>query len=78
LDENLALIKLKEKFPDLEVMLQIHDAFVIQVPKETVGMWVSRVNEAFNIPLNIRGRTLIIPVKHKVGKNWDEMVEYKV
>jgi len=75
---NLALIKLKEKFPDLEVMLQIHDAFVIQVPKETVGMWVSRVNEAFNIPLNIRGRTLIIPVKHKVGKNWDEMVEYKV
>ena len=71
---NLAIIKFHEKFPDIEVMLQIHDAFVIQVSENTLKSdYVNALTNAFDIPIYIAGRTLKIPIDLKSGKNWDEM-----
>ena len=70
---NLALIRFYNKYPEIEVMLQIHDAFVFQIPSfEAVNL-----KEIFNIPIYINGRTFTIPAEIKVGKNWDEMEKVK-
>jgi len=72
---NLAMIELKRKYPEVQLMLQNHDAFVIQGKVEEKEMWIERIREVFHIPIYIKGRTLIIPVEIKVGKNWGEMEE---
>ena len=57
----------------IEVMLQVHDAFVVQCNKTHVQHTMDCMREAFDIPLLIFGRTLKIPVEMKVGENWEEM-----
>ena len=75
---NYAMIKMYKKFPEVEFMLQIHDAFVIQVPSIDVGIWVGRIKVAFDIPILINGKELVIPIDIKVGSNWDEMKKAEV
>ncbi|KKN45066.1 hypothetical protein LCGC14_0686910 [marine sediment metagenome] len=70
---NLAMIKLYNTHPDVEFMLQVHDAFVLQCDKDEVEDWISDVKHVFDIPILINGRELVIPVDIKVGVNWDEM-----
>lgn len=72
---NLAMIRLHQAHPDVEFMLQNHDAFVIQVDDDKVGMWRERVKEAFDIKLYINGKTLVLPFDMKVGKNWQDMTK---
>jgi len=74
---NMSLIKLVGKYPEVEVMLQIHDAYIIQCFPNEVDVWVERMQETFNIPVQIKGRTVIIPVEFKVGENWNDMCKYK-
>lgn len=70
---NYAMIRLKRIHPPVEFMLQIHDAFVIQVTRGYVDLWLPKIEEAFNIPILINGRELVIPIDVKVGDNWDDM-----
>ena len=76
---NLAMIRLHKRscvegvLWKVEFMLQVHDAFVLQCEKGYVDLWVEAIKEAFNIPINIKGRELVIPVEIKMGENWDEM-----
>ena len=75
---NLALIRYVGWGLPGEVMLQIHDAFVVQcTPKESDTV-ISCFKEVFDIPIPIRGEGLVIPVSIKIGPNWQDMVEVKV
>jgi len=70
---NLAIINLKKSIPNAEIMLQIHDAFVVQCAEGEVNMYADAIKEIFKIPLTINNKTFTIPVEIKTGKNWDEM-----
>ncbi len=71
---NLAMINYgKIKFPYEDIMLQIHDAFIVQTLMDSIESTTYRIRCAFQIPITIKGKTFTIPIEIKWGKNWDEM-----
>ncbi|KKL20111.1 hypothetical protein LCGC14_2458750, partial [marine sediment metagenome] len=72
---NYAMIRLYRDVPEIEFMLQIHDAFVIQCTNHSsvIQARIGQIREAFNIPISICGRELVIPIEIKVGDNWEDM-----
>jgi len=74
---NCALIRLKERWKECEVLLQVHDSIIIQCEEGEIEKWVRRLLEAFDIEVVIGGRMVKIPVEVKVGKNWGEMVKWE-
>jgi len=70
----LGLITL-DSGPDwLELLLQVHDELVCQVPDdpEHIREGCRLVKEAMEIPLKFEGveQPLVIPVEIKVGRDW--------
>lgn len=54
-----------------DLLLQIHDAILIQYPEKKEDEIVPRVMQAIKVPIELSfGRTLIIPSEAKVGWNW--------
>jgi len=54
-----------------DIVLQVHDAIVIQYEEERENEIIPKVLEAFQRPIELkRGRILIIPSETKVGWNW--------
>ena len=76
---NLAMIRFADMVTDVEaeLMLQIHDAFVVQCYEEFILQTVKKLKEAFAIPIYINGRTFTIPVEMKMGRNWQDMQPIK-
>ena len=75
---NYALIRFhniqKEKeWHRAEVMLQVHDSFVVQCDVGTERLVIEEMRKAFNIPLTVGKYRFVIPVEIKMGRNWDEM-----
>lgn len=60
------------KVPGAEILLNEHDAVVGQCDERDVGTVIPAVQRAMEIPVEIHGRTLVIPSDAKVGKNWGE------
>ena len=75
---NKAIINLEEARAGTEFMLQNHDAFVVQVKPEHLAEEVKLIRKAFDIPIQVKGRTFVIPIEFKVGKNWDEMKKVEI
>lgn len=71
---NYALIKcfeLKRKFPDLQLLLQVHDSLLLQYPEELEAEIVPYIREAFRTILPLRaGRHFSVPCEVQVGWNW--------
>lgn len=61
--------------PYIELLLNVHDEVVVQVLPEDVNRAIADIRKYMEIPLDIRGRTLIIPCDFKVGPSWGEMKE---
>lgn len=83
---NYAMIKvfaLRKKFPDLQLLLQVHDSLLIQVPEEQVDAAVAAIKNAFRTELTLRaGRQFYVPCEVQIGWNWDyyavENIEKKI
>jgi DNA polymerase-1 len=59
-----------------QLVLQIHDAIVIQYPQEAEDEVLPKVLRAIQVPVELRGgRQLIIPSEAKVGWNWSNATE---
>lgn len=71
---NLALIRLGEPY-EAEMMLQNHDEFIIQCEHWCVDAVIVKIRRAFNIPIIIQGKRIVLPIDIKIGSNWDEMKE---
>lgn len=55
---------------EMDLLLQLHDAAIGQSPPEKLEEHTRRVGELMSIPLEIKGRTLIIPSDLEVGASW--------
>lgn len=66
---KIMLIWMKEHTTGV-LLLQLHDAFYIQVPKDRVDQGLLELKNAFNFPFNIGDKEVIIPVSFKVSKEW--------
>ncbi len=56
-----------------EFLLQTHDGFVAQCPKEGMEGFKERIVKAMVVPFQVKGRELKIPVEIKVGERWGEV-----
>jgi DNA polymerase-1 len=58
-----------------QLMLQNHDAFVVQCHNDLISIdqTILIIKEAFAIPIYINGKTFTIPIEMKMGKSWGEM-----
>ncbi len=73
---NIGLLRLWKKLPNgAEIMLQIHDALVIQCRKEQVEEVKALMVEClvFPLPISETAVTIKIPVDIHVGANWNEV-----
>ena len=63
---NYGIIRLLNRFPETELLMQTHDEIVIQVPEEKVEVWKQRVREAYDF--DVKG--LKIPYEMRINKSW--------
>lgn len=64
--------RLWKRFPQYQPLVQVHDAWLGQIPHNELGSLVKPILDTFEIPITDHksGRTLIIPAEAKVGFNW--------
>jgi len=78
---NMGLVNAYNALPqDWEMMLQVHDSVLMQVPDETDPMHIFRfIKHYFEFPFDVSvGEALVIPVEIKTGKVWSDMKELKL
>jgi DNA polymerase I-like protein with 3'-5' exonuclease and polymerase domains len=77
---NLGIIRAWNNLPpEWEILLQNHDSVLVSVPENTDSMHIWKFfKHYFEIPLTIKGKTSIVPIDIKIGKNWGEMRELKL
>lgn len=63
------------KVPGAEILLNEHDAVVGQCDEDKYETVVPLVQKAMEIPVEINGKTLVIPSDAKVGRNWGDFNE---
>jgi len=69
---NIALVNFRRSCPSsIQVLLQVHDSFVFQAPKDFDVLTL--LTKAFDIPITAHGRTYYIPWELKAGPSWGEM-----
>jgi uracil-DNA glycosylase family 4 len=56
-----------------KMVLQVHDFVGIEYPLELEAECCRALQAAFNTPLTLNGRTIVIPVDIKAGPNWRDM-----
>jgi len=75
---NTGMIRIERRLPKgAELLLQIHDAFLIEFEDSLQEEIVKICKDEFSQPIAINGDSLVIPLDLKVGKKWGEMKELK-
>jgi len=76
---NAAMVALHHEFqtnPNLQrcrLITQTHDSVTITSPKTARAYLTSALNNAFNQPLLIHSRELLIPIDITSGPNWRDL-----
>jgi DNA polymerase-1 len=60
-----------------EVLLNGHDEVVVQTDPSQIQRTIRRMRRLMEVPIEINGRMVVIPVDFKVGANWGEMESVK-
>jgi DNA polymerase-1 len=59
----------------IQPLLNVHDEVICQIDPKDRLVAIDAIRDAMEIPLEIHGRTLVIPVEFKAGPNWGELRE---
>ena len=62
----------RDGFVHSRIVLDVHDALLIQFPTDLEHEVIPACKEAMVRPINIDGKEIIIPVDSNVGKSWGE------
>lgn len=78
---NIALVRcdkrMREERIDAQIVLQVHDQYVVQCLPEDVERVAAIVEWSFQIPVMIGGVERYFPNEFKVGRNWHELEKWK-
>lgn len=77
---NAGLRKVYERYKgtDVKILLQIHDAILIQAPANMVDDVCVEVKKLLEIPIRIGYNDYVIPVDISVGDNWEDLKKVSV
>ncbi len=72
---NIGLIKVYEHYKGTEtdILLQNHDALLLQCPRSEVGNVAKKLRELLTIAITVNHKDYYIPVDISVGENWWDM-----
>lgn len=62
--------------PSVDLLMQQHDAVILQAPLFEAERIAARVEPLYDVPLDLPGGILTIPIEPQVGVRWGEMYEY--
>lgn len=68
------VVEQMDSIRNIYVHLQVHDCLVFQFPEHEYEL-AKEVQKTLTVPVDIHGRTMIIPTDLKVGYDWKKMVE---
>jgi DNA polymerase I-like protein with 3'-5' exonuclease and polymerase domains len=57
----------------VEVLGQVHDAILGQCDRDKIDDLMPKVLDKMHNPLEVNGRTMLIPSSVEVGDNWKDM-----
>jgi len=61
----------KAKFPEVQLMMQVHDSLLLQYPEYLEDQVIPYIREAFKVVITLRGgRKFFVPCEVQVGWNW--------
>jgi len=61
----------KRRFPELQLLLQVHDSLLLQYPEHLEDQIIPWIREAFRVEITLRlGRKFAVPCEVQVGWNW--------
>jgi uracil-DNA glycosylase family 4 len=74
-------LRLKERFPNLRIVLEAHDSLLFMIRESEIDEMVSIIKEEFERPINFENcslprRELVIPCEVEVGHNYMELKKY--
>lgn len=73
IDTGILQIWREAKRYDVQMMVQVHDSILMQVPVEAVNEAVPALMKLMPVPLELKGgREFIVPIEAKVGFNWGD------
>lgn len=58
----------------VDLLLQVHDAILVQGNVDTVEIWLPRVLTLMTIPIKIHGRTCVVPTDAGLNYCWKDMM----
>lgn len=65
--------------PEWEIMMQVHDSVLLQVPKDASHMHILKfIKHYFEFPIRLNGVSFTIPVEIKIGENWGSLKAMEV
>lgn len=73
---EVAIQRVWERHRYIQPLLNVHDEIVFQCRPEYMGQAKIDITECMNYPLEIKGRTLIIPTDFERGSSWGDMEEF--
>lgn len=72
---QLAIQEIDDELDYMEPLLNVHDEVVVQLKKEDVPRGIKDIRKRMERPLEIKGRTLVIPCDFKTGSTWGDLEE---
>lgn len=67
---NCALWRIWRYCPDIQLLAQVHDSICFQTKEPVLAPSVKEARRLASIPIEFKGKTLVIPTDAKVGWNW--------
>ena len=67
---NLGLFRVWQRMKEVQVLIQLHDAILIQYPEDQESTILSSISSILTFPFTIAGREVTIPCDIQVGWNW--------
>lgn len=65
------------EMPEAQLLIQVHDSILFQVPLHNHAAHVNRALELLKFEREIAGRKFSVPLEAKVGFNWGDRIEDK-
>ena len=60
----------------IDVLLQVHDSILVQAAEEDIVYTIDLMKDLMTIPVEIKGRIMVIPVDFKIGSNWGKLYKW--
>lgn len=71
---NSGMLQVWRNLPSVQLLMQGHDAIVVQYPEEEEDEIIPKILEQLKHPIDIgRGRSLLVPYDCQVGYNWGKV-----